>query len=75
MLKAAAVPPIKWGAPDSAGILDFLVREKEFSEDRVRKGIERINAAKGKSSQVGDERRGGRAACDTHRVQRPPTRL
>lgn len=31
--------------------MDFLVREKTFAEDRVRKAIERINSAKSKASQ------------------------
>lgn len=31
--------------------MDFLVKEKTFAEDRVRKAIERINAAKSKANQ------------------------
>ena len=30
--------------PDVEGIVDFLVREKEFSEDRVRKALEKMKA-------------------------------
>ena len=56
-MKADELPPVKWSAPDSEGLLQFLVQEKEFNEDRVRKGIDRINAAKGKASQVGGRRR------------------
>lgn len=33
--------------------MQFLVHEKTFAEDRVRKAIDRIAAAKGKASQVG----------------------
>ena len=33
------------------GLIDFLVREKTFAEERVRKAVDRINSAKGKASQ------------------------
>jgi flap endonuclease-1 len=41
---------IEWQEPDMEGILNFLVREKDFSEDRVRKAVEkmRVGAAKQK---------------------------
>lgn len=39
-----------WGAE---GLIQFLVTEKSFAEDRIRKAIDRINAAKGKSTQGG----------------------
>lgn len=32
---------LNWGAPDEEGIVDFLVRQKDFSEERVRKAINR----------------------------------
>ncbi|CAG8556086.1 11766_t:CDS:10, partial [Dentiscutata heterogama] len=34
---------IKWKDPDVNGIVEFLVREKGFSEDRVRKGVEKLS--------------------------------
>jgi hypothetical protein len=39
---------IKWGDPDEEGLVAFLVSEKNFSEDRVRKAVARIKGAKGK---------------------------
>jgi flap endonuclease-1 len=32
---------LEWREPDVEGIVNFLVREKDFSEDRVRKALER----------------------------------
>lgn len=39
---------IDWREPDVEGIVDFLVREKDFSEDRVRKTIEKMQAGAAK---------------------------
>ncbi|CAG8556781.1 11377_t:CDS:10 [Paraglomus brasilianum] len=33
---------IKWNTPDVEAVVDFLVREKAFSEERVRKGVDKI---------------------------------
>ncbi|KAF9168686.1 Elongation of fatty acids protein 2 [Actinomortierella ambigua] len=33
---------IKWEAPNVEGLVDFLVRDKGFNEERVRKGCERL---------------------------------
>jgi hypothetical protein len=33
---------LKWTEPDEEGLIQFLAREKAFSEDRVRKGIEKL---------------------------------
>jgi flap endonuclease-1 len=33
---------IEWEEPDVEGIVDFLVRQKDFSEDRVRKALEKM---------------------------------
>ncbi len=33
---------LEWKEPDLEGIIDFLVREKDFSENRVRKAIEKM---------------------------------
>ncbi|RDX75324.1 Flap endonuclease 1, partial [Mucuna pruriens] len=42
---------IKWSAPDEEGLITFLVNENGFNSDRVTKAIEKIKAAKNKSSQ------------------------
>ena len=45
---------LDWRNPDVEGIVNFLVREKDFSEDRVRKAIEKMQQgatdAKGKTT-------------------------
>lgn len=51
VLRGEQVPQLKWTAPDTEGLVAFLVGEKTFAEDRVRKAIDRITAAKGKASQ------------------------
>jgi flap endonuclease-1 len=33
---------IEWKEPNAAGIVDFLCRQKDFSEDRVRKALEKM---------------------------------
>ncbi|KAF5842041.1 PIN domain-like protein [Dunaliella salina] len=45
------LPPLKWSDVDEDKLVAFLVGEKNFSEDRVRKTVQRIKAAKGKASQ------------------------
>lgn len=47
----AALPEFKWTPPDEAGLLAFLVGEKTFAEERVRKSIDKVKAAKGKATQ------------------------
>lgn len=42
---------LKWNAPDEEGLVQYLVREKNFSEDRIRSGAKRLLKAKGKSTQ------------------------
>ncbi|KAM5560852.1 flap endonuclease 1 [Rosa sericea] len=42
---------LKWTAPDEEGLISFLVNENGFNSDRVTKAIEKIKAAKNKSSQ------------------------
>ena len=44
-----ALLPASLAAAD--GLIEFLVKEKTFAEDRIRKAIDRINAAKGKGAQ------------------------
>ncbi|XP_031484655.1 flap endonuclease 1-A-like isoform X2 [Nymphaea colorata] len=41
----------KWTSPDEEGLISFLVKENSFSLERVSKAIEKIKAAKDKSSQ------------------------
>jgi len=33
---------LEWKQPNVEGIIDFMCREKEFSEERVRKSVERM---------------------------------
>ncbi len=35
---------LEWREPDEQGLIDFISREKEFSEERVKKSIERMTA-------------------------------
>mmetsp|Transcript_12685 Transcript_12685/g.22442 ORF Transcript_12685/g.22442 Transcript_12685/m.22442 type:complete len:396 (+) Transcript_12685:78-1265(+) len=51
VVKAQDIPPLKWNDPDEEGLVQFLVNEKSFAEDRVRKVVARIRAAKGKAQQ------------------------
>lgn len=48
---AETVPALKWGDCDEEGLVSYLVGEKNFSEERVRSAIRKLNANKGKSSQ------------------------
>ncbi|GBG63871.1 hypothetical protein CBR_g39652 [Chara braunii] len=41
----------KWGSPDEEAVKAFLVDENGFNSERVAKALEKIKAAKGKSSQ------------------------
>ena len=51
VVDVASLPEFKWTPPDEEGLVAFLVGEKTFAEDRVRKAIEKIKASKGKASQ------------------------
>lgn len=51
MLAEDAIPTLKWSQPDLEGLTQFLVKEMNFNEDRVRKTVEKINASSGKSNQ------------------------
>ena len=48
---AETVPALKWGDCNEEGLVTYLVGEKNFSEERVRSAIRKLNANKGKSSQ------------------------
>lgn len=51
VMKGSDIPALKWTPPDTEGLIQFLVTEKTFAEDRIRKAIDRIHAAKGKATQ------------------------
>ena len=51
VLRGEQLPPLKWTASDEEGMVQFLVNEKSFNEDRVRKAVQRVNAAKSKGNQ------------------------
>ena len=42
---------IKFQDPDEEGLIQFLCTEKNFAEERVKNGVKKILAAKGKSKQ------------------------
>ncbi len=44
-------PAPKWGSPDMDGTVAFLCGEKGFSEERIRKALARLDAAKAKATQ------------------------
>ncbi|GAA5986935.1 hypothetical protein JCM5350_000912 [Sporobolomyces pararoseus] len=43
-VKPSSEIDLKWEAPDVEGLVDFLVKDKGFSEDRVRKGADKLKA-------------------------------
>jgi len=43
---------LKWNEVDAEGLRKYLVEEKQFSEERINKAIERLQKCKGKNSQV-----------------------
>ena len=51
MLAEADVPELKWQPADEEGVVAFLVGEKSFSEERVRKQVQKMNASRSKASQ------------------------
>ena len=51
MLDAQSLPSLKWGAADEEGLVKFLVEEKSFSEERIRKVVEKMNASRSKATQ------------------------
>jgi len=42
---------LKWTDPDEEGLLEFLVKEKGFNEDRVKNGIAKLKKSRGTSVQ------------------------
>ena len=51
MLAEADLPSLKWVPADEQGVVDFLVGEKNFSEERVRKTVQKMNASRSKANQ------------------------
>eukprot|EP00210_Caulerpa_lentillifera_P008165 g7798.t1 len=49
--KSEDLPELKWTKADADALVEFLVHEKSFSEERVRRAVERINASRGKGAQ------------------------
>lgn len=43
---------LEWKDCDADGLIQFLVQEKGFNQERVESGIKKLRAAKGKSAQV-----------------------
>ncbi|KAI0771404.1 PIN domain-like protein [Irpex lacteus] len=42
-VKPASEVEVEWKSPDVEGLVDFLVKEKGFNEERVRKGAEKLS--------------------------------
>ncbi|CAD7697130.1 unnamed protein product [Ostreobium quekettii] len=51
VLTGEQLPELKWGNVDEEQLVKFLVGEKSFSEDRIRKTIGKLKAAHGRSTQ------------------------
>lgn len=51
VLDKDTMPALVWKAPDVDGLIEFLCREKQFSEERVRSSIDKMAAAKNKANQ------------------------
>ena len=51
VLPEADLPALKWAPADEQGVVDFLVGEKNFSEERVRKQVQKMNASRSKANQ------------------------
>ena len=43
---------LKWSDPDEAGLLQFLVKEKGFNEERIAPGIKKLAKARGQGQQL-----------------------
>ncbi|XP_066255076.1 flap endonuclease 1 [Euwallacea similis] len=43
---------LKWGDPDEEGVVKFLCGHRQFSEERVRNGIKKLQKARGTSTQA-----------------------
>ncbi|CAI8023861.1 Flap endonuclease 1 [Geodia barretti] len=45
VVKADSVE-LKWSKPDEAGLVQFMVEDKGFSEDRIRNGVRKLEKCK-----------------------------
>lgn len=43
---------LKWTDPDEENLVEFMVKEKGFNEDRIRNGIKKLMKSKKQSTQV-----------------------
>jgi len=43
---------LKWNEPDEEGMVKFLCGDRQFSEDRVRNGVKKLQKARGTSTQA-----------------------
>ena len=43
---------LKWGLPDEAALLQFLVKEKGFNEERIAQGIKKLSKARSQGEQL-----------------------
>ena len=60
--------------PRRGGLLKYLCEEKQFNEERVKSGIERIKKCKGKNSQVRLESFFGAPVITSHAKKKSPRR-
>jgi hypothetical protein len=51
VIHADEMPALVWKAPDEEALVQWLVHEKQFSEERVRSAVAKMVAAKGKATQ------------------------
>lgn len=42
---------LEWSDPDEQGLIEFLVHEKGFNQQRIEAGIKKLKGTKGKASQ------------------------
>ncbi len=47
----ASTLDLKWKEPDEQGIVDFLVTEKQFNEERVRKAVQKFSKCRNTATQ------------------------
>ena len=43
---------LKWREPDTEGIVEFMCKERDFSEDRVRKAVEKLWSGRGEQTSL-----------------------
>lgn len=50
-VRPAAEVELKWTDPDEAGLVEFLCGDRQFSEDRIRSGVKKIEKTRGQTTQ------------------------